>query len=45
VNEIGHDHDATTIRAAAAAAAAAADGGHDMRFTTAGVTGLFSGLQ
>jgi len=43
VNEIGHDHDATTIRAAAAAAAA--DGGHDMRFTTAGVTGLFSGLQ
>ncbi len=41
MNEIGQDHDATTIRAAAAAA----DGGHDMRFSTAGVTGLFSGLQ
>jgi len=44
VNEIGHDHDATTIRAAAATAAAA-DGGHDMRFSTAGITGLFSGLH
>ncbi len=42
MNEIGQDHDATTIRAAAAAAA---DGGYDMRFSTAGVTGLFSGLQ